>query len=156
MRPKLSLLLWLAALLALLLPTLTWAHEVREQVHPPQATLVQLSYADDEPFAFERYELFAEGVERPVQTGLTDAKGRVVFLADGQPHWRLRSFSSDGHGVDFRFEVQADATTAATVAAPASAPGRLPRIALGLAAIAALYGMLRWWLRRRKRKPPAP
>lgn len=148
MRPKLSPSLWLAALLA----TPTWSHEVREQVQPTQATLVQLSYADDEPFAFERYELFAEGVERPVQTGLTDARGRVVFLADGQPRWRLRSFSSDGHGVDFRFEVQTAPTTA-TVAAPAPAQSRLPRTALGLAAIAALYGMLRWWLRRRRRTP---
>lgn len=141
--------LLLPALLALLAlaATLAHGHEVREQVRQTTATLVQLAYADDAPFSFERYELFAEGQERPVYSGRTDAQGRIVFLPDGQPRWRLRSFSSDGHGVDLRFEVQSG-PVAATVAAPDSA--RPQRFALGLAAIAALYALLRWRMRRRR------
>lgn len=138
-------LLWLATLLP---APGVWAHEVREQVRQTTATLIQLTYADDEPFSFERYELFAEGRERPVYTGRTDAGGRIVFLPDDVLRWRLRSFSEDGHGVDFSFEVQA-----VPVTATGAAPGmdRPLRVALGLAAIAVVFGLLHWLVRRRAR-----
>lgn len=145
MRWLLTLLLWLA-----LAPA--QGHEVREQVQQAPATVVTLRYADDEPFSFERYELFADGQEQPVYTGRTDAQGRLVFLPDARTRWRLRSFSSDGHGVDFRFEVQAGAVAATVAAAPGY--GRPLRIAAGLAVIAALYGMLRWYVRHRRRGTP--
>lgn len=137
----LSALLWLAAWLP------AHAHEVREQVQQATATVVTLRYANDEPFSFERYELFAEDEEQALYTGRTDAQGRVVFLPGAVARWRLRSFSADGHGVDLRLEVQAG-----PVAARVAAPGveRPLRIAAGLAAIVALSGLLRWFVRRRR------
>lgn len=130
------------------------AHEVRERVLQAPATVIVLAYADDQPFSYERYELFVPGRDRPVQTGLTDAKGRIVFLPDDVKRWRLRSFSSDGHGVDFEFDA-ATPPAGATVAAPGS--DRPWRVALGLAVIAALAGALQWLaLRRRRRAEPGP
>ena len=123
-----------------------WGHEVQHEIVPGNAVLVRLAYADGEPFAYERYELFAKGRAQPVQTGRTDYKGRVLFASDDTTSWRLRSFSADGHGVDLSFDARADAT-AAPVAAESSRPMRLLSgvvvILVGFAALALL-------LRRRK------
>nr|WP_145546501.1 hypothetical protein [Variovorax boronicumulans] len=81
------------------------AHALREHVEAGAATVVTLTFADDEPYSFERYELLPQGSDKPHQTGLTDRKGRVVFMPDGISKWRLRSTSADGHGVDIEFEV---------------------------------------------------
>lgn len=127
--------------------TPSFGHEVRERVEQATATVVVLTYADDEPFRFERYELFVPGRERPVQTGTTDARGRIVFLADGARRWRVRSVSSDGHGVDVEFDA-ADAPAATPVAHTGSS--RPLRIGLGLVAIMAAAWVLRALVARAK------
>jgi nickel transport protein len=147
-----------AALLALAMAAMrpACAHEVHEHVSQATATVVQLRYADDEPFAFERYELFADGSDKLTLSGRTDAQGRIVFLPDATRRWRLRAFSADGHGVDVPIELaqlaERGPMTAVAVPAQAAQPARAWRIALGGLAIAAVAVALRVWLRRSHRR----
>ena len=135
-----------AVLYALIAPVA--AHEVQHDLAQAQAQVLRLVFADGEPFSYESYELYADGGERPVQIGRTDARGRVVFLADESKSWRLRAFSADGHGVDLRFE-------AATVGAPLTVGGepqsnRGTRWLLGLSVILGLFGALQLFFRKKK------
>lgn len=137
------------AVLAAMLGALTTpaiAHEVQHEIARAQATVVRLVYADGEPFSYESYELFADGGERPAQTGRTDAQGRVVFLSDGAKSWRLRAFSADGHGVDLKFDAMAVGMPA-TVTAESD---RNTRFLLGLSVILAVFGALQLVLRKKK------
>ncbi|MEN3363311.1 MAG: nickel transport protein [Burkholderiales bacterium] len=122
------------------------AHEVQHEIAQAKAMVVGLVYADGEPFSYESYELFADGSDRPSQTGRTDARGRVVFLSDETKTWRLRAFSADGHGVDLKFDAVAGGAQA-TVAAES---GRYSRLLLGLSFILALFGALQLFLRKKK------
>lgn len=126
------------------------AHEVQHEIAPGKAVVVRLVYADGEPFAYEQYELFAQGRTQPVQSGRTDYKGRVLFAADDGSAWRLRSFSADGHGVDLSFDARADASADGAAAPVAAAPSRAMRLLTGLAVILGGFAALALLLRRRK------
>ncbi len=137
-------------------------HEVAHVVSARSAVVVELRYADGEPFAFEAYEVSQAGGERPFHVGRTDAAGRAVFLPPADGEVRLRAFSEDGHGADLRFPPPREASaTAGAVAAEvraanaASGELRLARGVLGLAVLLALFAALRRFLRRGKRLPEA-
>lgn len=132
----------------LLLAQAAQAHEVRHEVTAASAAVVKLSYADGSPFAYEKFELYAEGKDRPQQVGNTDSEGRVTFVPGEIRHWRLRAFSADGHGVDLRFELAAPAPTQISAAAPA----REERLALGLALILGAFGAYQLYLKKRHKK----
>lgn len=135
-----------AVLMALLciLSTPVAAHEVRHEISAMQAMTVRLVYADGEPFSYENYELYADGSQRPAQTGRTDAKGRVVFLPDQAKSWHLRAFSADGHGVDLTFD-----TKAGDAQIPEAETGRHTRLLLGLSIILALFGALQLFFQKK-------
>lgn len=123
------------------------AHEVQHEIAAMQAMTVRLVYADGEPFSYESYELYANGSQRPTQTGRTDAKGRVVFLPDQAVSWRLRAFSADGHGVDLKF-VAGTGGAQTIVAEENGQNGRHARVLFGLSVILALFGALQLFLRK--------
>ena len=106
-------------------------------------------FADGEPFSYESYELYADGGERPVQTGRTDARGRVVFLADESKSWRLRAFSADGHGVRPAFRSGNLVGAHPTVAGEPQS-NRGTRWLLGLSVILGLFGALQLFFRKKK------
>lgn len=124
------------------------AHEVHHVVAAADAASVSLSYADGSAFAYEKYELYAEGKDIPVQVGNTDAGGRVVFIPGETKQWRLKAFSADGHGVDLHFESPALQTNA-TVAAD-SGPGRGTLALFGLGLILAAFGTYQLFGRKPK------
>lgn len=126
------------------------AHEVHHVVAATGAVSVTLAYADGTPFAYEKYELYAEGKDVPVQVGNTDATGRVVFVPGDTQQWRLKAFSADGHGVDLRFA--APALRSAAAAAADAGPGRLTLALLGLGFILAAFGAYQLFLTRRPRR----
>lgn len=126
------------------------AHEVHETLRQEQATVIELRYADGEPFSFEHYELFVGDGAKPVLTGRTDAQGRVVFLPDQAARWRVRAFSADGHGVDAAFEVAAAASAGRATAAPGVSLDRASRVLLGVLVILTLFCALQRFVRRRK------
>lgn len=143
---------FLAGILGLLL--MSWAgaagaHEVHHAIAATHAVSVSLAYADGSPFAYEKYELYAEGKEAPAQVGNTDAAGRAVFIPGETRNWRIKAWSADGHGVDLRFESPAPSTSpAATVDA---GPDRATPALLGLALILAAFGAYQLFLGRKRK-----
>lgn len=134
------------------------AHEVHEVVEQSaHQVVVNLTYADGEPFASEYFEVQADGAAKPLMTGRTDEQGRIVFQPDGAKQWRVRSFSADGHGMDITIDAQAPVAgqgVAAALARPAVQPlDRLLRLLLGLAVLAiCFFGLWRYLRHRRLRE----
>lgn len=124
------------------------AHEVNHAVAAVDAVSVTLAYADGSPFAYEKYELYAQGKEVPVQVGNTDARGRVVFMADAAGQWRLKAWSADGHGVDFGFAAPTVQARAAAVDASDPKPDRTSLMLFGLGLILSLFGAYQMWSKK--------
>ena len=137
---------WL--ILLLLWACAAGAHEVGHRIEAAQAVVVTLSYANGEPFAYEKYALYPDGQETPAQVGNTDAAGRVAFVPDATQKWRLQATSTDGHGVNLEFAAPATAAVAATTRP--TAPERWQLAALGLALIFGVFGLVQLYSRKRK------
>jgi nickel transport protein len=135
------------AILLLLWVGCASAHEVHHVIATAGAATVSLSYADGSAFAYEKYELYADDKDVPVQVGNTDTSGRVVFVPGDTKNWRLKAYSADGHGVDLRFE--SPAIQASAVAADAG-PGRATLALFGLGLILAAFGLYQLLIARRK------
>ncbi len=121
------------------------AHEVIVATGTTSATVVQLNYADGQPFAFEAYELYPVGHETPVQVGRTDSAGRVVFVASDGQEYRLKAWSTDGHGVERRVLAEPSGADV-SIPPPASRAGLLMT---GLGGIFGLFGLWQLYLRKR-------
>jgi len=134
---------WALLLWALALPA--FAHEVRTRIDAGEAVVVTLTYANGEPFAYEKYALYPAGRETPRQTGNTDALGRIAFVPDGVRQWRVQASSADGHGVDLEF-------AAPDTAAPTTGKENAPRWLLagfGLSLIFGFFGLAQLFLRKK-------
>jgi len=125
------------------------AHGVQHQIQYVNATVITLSYDDGQALAHAVFEATPTGGTQAAVTGLTDAEGRAIIVADVPGRWRLRAFSNDGHGAVVEFEVAASA--AGTVSAPAPVP-RWMRVVLGLALLFLVSVSLQCWLRGRRRR----
>lgn len=139
----------LTLLLACLLPTLTGpalAHDLQYTVSNGEAVVVRL-LEDNTPFTFEGYEVYREGEKLPYQTGRTDSQGRIAFLPDRAGKWRIRTFSEDGHGMDFSLS-----TDAAARIESSDKPfyERHDRIIVGIGVILGLFGFLSLYARKNK------
>ncbi len=134
-------------LLSALLAFTAQAHDLHYTVTAGQAVVVRLFYADDTPFAFEGYEIYAEGERLPIQVGRTDARGRIAFLPERAGRWRIKTVSEDGHGLLFTLT-----TDAAAHVAGSDKPiyERYTRIVVGVALILGLFGAMSLFLRRRR------
>jgi nickel transport protein len=137
----------LIAIFLLLCAGTASAHEVHHAIAATNAATVSLSYADGSAFSYEKYELYADGKDVPVQVGNTDVSGRVVFVPGETKNWRLKAYSADGHGVDLRFESPA---VQATVVAADAGPGRATLALFGLGLIFAVFGLYQLLIARRK------
>lgn len=135
----------LIGLIGLLLTPLTQAHDLQYTTTESQAIVVKLFYADNTPFSFEGYEIYAEGEKVPIQVGRTDSQGRIAFLPDKAANWRVRAISEDGHGLDFTLR-----TDAAAVLAGTEKPvyERYGRVVVGVAVIFGLFGLLKLFIKR--------
>lgn len=144
---------WLRALLVVVLVTAAapaTGHGIHHQQARAEAVVVTLTYADGNPFAFERYRIREAGTEAPLQTGRTDARGRIVFLPDGEGPWSVRAESEDGHG--HRLTVEA-ASTGKEAPAPEPAARRPAYGVLGIGILLALFG---GWALHRSRRSSTP
>lgn len=123
------------------------AHEVHHRIEARGAVVISLSYANGEPFAYEKYALTPAGQDVPAQVGNTDAAGRVVFLPGTTKNWRLRATSADGHGVSVEF---AAPETGAPVAAVASeGTPRWLLAGFGVSLIFGLFGLYQLFMRKK-------
>lgn len=122
------------------------AHAVHHRIETSEAVVITLSYANGQPFAYEKYALTPLGQQTPQQVGNTDAHGRIVFVPDGIAKWRVQATSADGHGVNQEFSVPQTASRAA----PES--HTLPRgwlAGCGFALIFGLFGLFQLFMRKR-------
>lgn len=136
-----------AALFCLFVSTSSvFAHEVHHAVETAGAVSVRLTFADGQPFAFEAFEVYAAGSDRPLAVGRTDAQGRAVFVPPESGEVRLRAFAADGHGVDLTLNPPRGGTAAA---APA-AEDRPAKLMFGAGILLALFGLIQLFVRRGK------
>lgn len=137
----------LPPLLSLLAALPAHAHDLQHTVTGAQAVVIKMFYVDNTPFAFEGYEIYREGEKLPFQVGRTDGQGRIAFLPDRAADWRVKAFSEDGHGLDFKLS-----TDAAAKVSGAEKPAfeRYGRIAVGVAVILGLFGLLNLFVNRKK------
>jgi nickel transport protein len=126
------------------------AHEVHHRIETTQAVVVSLSYANGEPFAYEKYALYPAGRETPAQVGNTDAAGRVAFVPGATKNWRLQATSADGHGVNLEFAAPDTQTTVNTPSATDIATPRWQLAACGLALLFGVFGLVQLYSRKRK------
>lgn len=136
--------LLLCWLLALLPPS--YAHEVHHAVAAQSAVSVRLTFADGQPFAFEAFEVYAAGSDKPHTVGRTDADGRAVFLPPSSGEVRLRAFAADGHGVDLKF----DPPRAGETAAPAASEDSSSKLVFGAGLLLALFGLIQLFVKRKE------
>lgn len=136
----------LLPLLLLLAARSTLAHDLQHTVTGGQAVVIRLFFVDNTPFAFEGYEIYQDGGKLPYQVGRTDSRGRIAFLPDKAATWRVRVFSEDGHGLDFKLD-----TNAASVLTSSEKPAfeRYGRVAAGVAVILGLFGLLSLYVKRK-------
>jgi nickel transport protein len=125
---------WLCLLALCCTPAL--AHEVKVDIGSQQAAVVSLTYADGSPFTFEAYEIYVPGKDIPAQVGRTNAAGQIVFLPGAQTEWRIKAYSSDGHGIDRQVQVAAGGAAAA-----AASSATLPRWLMLLAGLGIVFGI---------------
>jgi nickel transport protein len=142
----------LAAVVALSAPAAGLAHEVLHQIERGRAVAVKAYFADGEVLAYVPYEVYSPADPRiPFQKGRTDRAGWVAFVPDAPGKWRVRIVDTTGHGLDL--EVDAAAPAAGIAEAPASTAAFVLRPLLGLAVIAAAFGVLLAYHRRRGPRP---
>ena len=127
------------------------AHEVLHTVERGRAVALRAYFADGEPLAYCEYQVFSPADPRiPHQKGRTDRNGWLAFVPDAAGKWRVRVVEGSGHGLDLEIDADPSAGAAST------SGGALPAIAFvlrplaGVAAIAALFGLL-FLLHRRNR-----
>lgn len=135
----------LRVLPAALLAGAVHAHSLVHTAQTGDALVVELRYGDGSPFSYEAAEVFRPGETVPFLAGRTDANGRLAFVPDRPGEWRVRAFSEDGHGGDFR--VSAGAGDGPAASAPTlDAVGGL---AVGLSILFGLFGLWSLFLRRK-------
>jgi nickel transport protein len=139
-RPATLLLVWLA------FAPCAGAHDLKHTVSGAQAVVIRMFYVDNTPFSFEAYEIYREGEKLPYQVERTDSQGRIAFLPDRAATWRIKAFSEDGHGQDFKLST--DAAALADMEKPAFE--RYGRIVVGVAVILGLFGFLNLFVKRKK------
>lgn len=138
MRTLIFLLCWIG--------TAAQAHEVHHRIAATEAVVIALSYANGQPFAYEKYALTPAGQNAPMQVGNTDAQGRIVFVPGATAKWRLTATSADGHGVVFEFDVPT-ITSSADEADGAKTP-RWLLAGFGLSLIFGLFGLFQLFMRK--------
>lgn len=133
--------------LLLVWPALALAHEVHTHIEAREAVVITLSYANGQPFAYEKYALTPVGQETPQQVGNTDAQGRIAFVPGPIENWRLTAVSADGHGVNQELSVP---TSQRPMAGGAEALPRWLLAGSGLALIFGLFGLFQLFGRRNR------
>jgi nickel transport protein len=146
----------LAAALAALLPAAARAHEVLHQIERNRAVAVKAYYADGEVLAYVQYEIYSPADPKiPYQKGRTDRSGWLSFVPEAMGKWRVKIIDSTGHGLDLEVDAVASAVASPSPgnAAPDSAAAFVLRPLVGLAVIAAAFGLLFTVYRRKGAHP---
>ncbi|MDQ7068453.1 MAG: hypothetical protein Q9M40_11030 [Sulfurimonas sp.] len=74
------------------------AHNLTHSISHKESVVVSFSFAQEDDFSFESYEVYAPDAKVPFAVGRTDALSRLSFLPDREGKWTVKVFSQDGHG----------------------------------------------------------
>lgn len=130
---------------AALLTGVVYAHALSHSAQPGSAVIVELRYGDGSPFSYESAEVYRPGEAVPFLAGRTDANGRLAFVPDKAGDWRVRAFSEDGHGGDFKFAAIPGGDTSPS----STGLGTLVSLAVGLSLIFGVFGIWSLFMRRK-------
>lgn len=123
-------------------------HEVLHEVARGRAVAVQARYADGEPLAYVSVEVFSPADARVAHLkGRTDRNGWVAFVPDAPGGWRVRIVDATGHGLDTTVQIEGVDEPGRATGDPGLAFALRP--ALGVLLVAALFGGLVLFLRRK-------
>ena len=78
--------------------TLLFSHNLGHSISKEKSVVISFSFAKEDDFSFQSYEVYAPNSEIPFAVGRTDALSRVSFLPNAQGKWKVKVFSQDGHG----------------------------------------------------------
>lgn len=84
--------------LLLFCTSLLFSHNLQHTISKEQSVVVTFSFAQEDDFSFQSYEIYAPESEIPFAVGRTDALSRISFLPDRPGLWKIKAFSQDGHG----------------------------------------------------------
>jgi nickel transport protein len=148
---------WLAPSIAaawLVLPLTAAGHETTSEVSRDRAAAVRARTHDGEGMANTEAEVFSPAdPSTPFWKGRTDRNGWVAFVPDAPGPWRVRVVDATGHGVTATVHVPAPGSSGAVESAPLPPPQKAFSIGpvVSVALIAAIFGLLYAWGRRRGR-----
>lgn len=128
--------------------TTAWAHEVHHRIEASSAVVITLTYANGQPFAYEKYALTPVGQETPQQVGNTDAQGRIAFVPGAVAQWRVQATSADGHGMNLEFTSPAATQTSTSAAASDLAAPRWLLAVFGFSLIFGIFGLIQLLTRK--------
>jgi nickel transport protein len=129
--------------------TFAQAHEVHHRIEATDAVVITLTYANGQPFAYEKYALTPAGQETPQQVGNTDAQGRIAFVPGATQAWRLQATSADGHGINQEFTVPATGSRATSANEANETTPRWLLAGFGLSLIFGLFGLFQLFMRKK-------
>jgi nickel transport protein len=135
----------LAAVAAVLAPAAASGHEVLHEIDRNRAVAVKAYFGNGEVLAYAQYEVYSPADAKiPHQKGRTDRSGWVSFVPDVAGKWRVKVVDDTGHGLDLEVDAAPASTaiTAPSTAAPDSTTAFVLRPLVGVAVIAALFGVL--------------
>lgn len=144
----------LAAALAALAPAAARAHEVLHEIDRSRAVAVRTYFADGEVLAYTQYEIYSPADPRiPYQKGRTDRSGWLSFVPDAPGKWRVKVVDDTGHGLDLEVDAGVVRTATPGTSARTSTTALVLRPLVGLAVIAAVFGLLLAVYRRKGTHP---
>ncbi len=142
----------LAAAVAVLAPSAARPHEVVHQIEWNRAAALRASFANGEVLAYAQYEVYSPADPKiPHQKGRTDRDGWLAFVPTTHGTWRVKVFDDAGHGLDVMVESAPASAAAGGASRPAlaSTAAFVLRPLVGIASIAAVFGVLFAVYRRR-------
>jgi nickel transport protein len=141
----------LAATIALVVPAAAQGHEVLHETARSRAVAVKAFFADGEVLAYQQYEIYSPVDPKiPYQKGRTDRSGWLSFVPDAPGKWRVKVIDNTGHGLDLEVDAAMGAAAPTSPGAtPASTAAFVLRPLVGLAVIAAVFGVLFVMYRRK-------
>ncbi|HEU4382414.1 MAG TPA: hypothetical protein VFR85_02830 [Anaeromyxobacteraceae bacterium] len=140
-----------AAVVCAIAPLRAAAHEILHQVQRGRALAVRAFFQDGQALADQQAEVYSPADPKiPYWRGRTDRNGWLAFVPDVPGKWRVRVVDATGHGLDTQVDVE-PAIGGPDSGAPSGAGplGLALRPVVGAAVIAAIFGGLYLWRRRR-------
>ncbi|WP_297440366.1 hypothetical protein [Sulfurimonas sp.] len=126
--------------------SLLFAHNLHHSISRAESVVVSFSFATEDDFSFESYEVYAPNSKVPFVVGRTDVHSRLSFLPDREGKWTVKVFSQDGHGKILSVDVDKNLKTTQETKSSNS----ILKALLGLVVIFGFFGLI--YLKKKDKK----